>query len=49
MGKTAFLFSGQGAQKVGMGKDVAEMYPAAMQVFDQANAALGFETATTKR
>lgn len=43
MGKTAFLFSGQGAQKVGMGKDVAEAYPAAMQVFDQANEALGFD------
>lgn len=43
MGKTAFLFSGQGAQKVGMGKDVAETYPAAMQVFDEANAALGFD------
>lgn len=43
MGKTAFLFSGQGAQKVGMAKDVAERYPAAMEVFDRAGEALGFD------
>ncbi len=43
MGKTAFLFSGQGAQKVGMGQDIAQAYPAAMQVFDSACGALGFD------
>ena len=43
MGKTAFLFSGQGAQKVGMGQDIAQAYPAAMRVFDSACGALGFD------
>jgi len=36
------LFAGQGAQKVGMGKDLAEAYPAARALFDQADAALGY-------
>ena len=35
------LFAGQGAQKVGMGKDLAEAYPAVRTLFDQADAALG--------
>src|SRR4029079_7951460 len=35
------LFPGQGAQKPGMGKDVAEAYPAAKDVFARADAALG--------
>lgn len=35
------LFPGQGSQKPGMGKDVAEAYPAAKAVFDRADAALG--------
>ena len=43
MSKTAFLFAGQGAQAVGMGKDLAEKYPAARQWFDRANAALGYD------
>ena len=43
--KTALLFAGQGAQVVGMGKDLAAASPAARQVFDQANAALGFDLA----
>lgn len=34
MGKTAFLFAGQGAQSVGMGKDLYESVPAAKGVFD---------------
>ncbi|MBL7139801.1 MAG: ACP S-malonyltransferase [Planctomycetes bacterium] len=42
MGKTAFLFPGQGAQVVGMGKDLAEAYPEARALYDQADAILGF-------
>lgn len=34
MMKTAFLFSGQGAQYTGMGKDLYEQYPCAKKVFD---------------
>lgn len=41
--KTAFVFPGQGSQKVGMGKDWAEAYPAARQTFDEADQALGFD------
>jgi len=37
--KTAFLFPGQGAQQVGMGKDLHEAFPAARRVFDEAEAA----------
>ena len=37
----AFLFPGQGSQAVGMGKDLAERYPVARQVFEEADAALG--------
>ncbi|HVY70496.1 MAG TPA: ACP S-malonyltransferase [Verrucomicrobiae bacterium] len=46
MSKTALLFAGQGAQAVGMGKDLAEKFPAARVLFDRANAALGFDLAT---
>lgn len=38
---TAFLYPGQGAQYVGMGKDFYEAYPEAAAVFDQADAVLG--------
>ena len=38
----AFLFPGQGSQSAGMGKDLAEKFPAARQVFEEADAALGF-------
>lgn len=44
--KTAFLFPGQGAQVVGMGKDVAEAVPQAADVFSRANEILGFDLAT---
>ena len=42
MSKIAFLFPGQGSQYAGMGKSLAEAYPEAAHVFDQADAALGF-------
>jgi len=45
MGKTALLFAGQGAQVVGMGKDLAAQFPAARSWFDRANAALGYDLA----
>src|ERR1700679_1897606 len=45
MKKTALLFAGQGAQVVGMGKDLAAQYPVARQWFDCANAALGYDLA----
>jgi [acyl-carrier-protein] S-malonyltransferase len=45
MSKTALLFAGQGAQIVGMGKDLAEQFPSARNWFDRANAALGFDLA----
>ena len=45
MSKTAILFAGQGAQVVGMGKDLAESFPAARAWFDRANAALGYDLA----
>lgn len=43
MGKTAILFPGQGAQQVGMGRDLIEMSPAARSVFEQANELLDFD------
>lgn len=45
MSKTALLFAGQGAQVVGMGKDLAEKFPTARAWFDRANTALGDDLA----
>ena len=39
--KAVILFPGQGAQKVGMGKDLYDAYPAAREMMDKADAALG--------
>jgi len=41
----ALIFSGQGAQKVGMGKSVAELSPAARALYAQANEVLGWDLA----
>jgi [acyl-carrier-protein] S-malonyltransferase len=46
MDKTALMFSGQGAQTVGMGKDLAEAFPLAKSLFERANAALGYDLAS---
>ena len=42
MGKVAFVFPGQASQYPGMGKELAEKYPSARAVFDEADEALGF-------
>ena len=41
-----FLFPGQGSQHAGMGKDLAENFPIARQLFEEANDALGFDLAS---
>ncbi len=43
MGKTAFIFPGQGAQYVGMGKQIASEFKSAARIFDQASAELGMD------
>ena len=42
MSKKAFLFSGQGSQFVGMGKDLYDAYPACAALFDKADEILGY-------
>jgi polyketide-type polyunsaturated fatty acid synthase PfaA len=39
--KTAFLFPGQGSQYVGMGRDLACIFPSVLQLLERANATLG--------
>lgn len=46
MSKIAFLFPGQGSQYAGMGKSLAETFPAAKRVFEEADDALGFALST---
>ena len=41
MTKFAFIFPGQGSQFIGMGKDLADTFPAAKAVFDEVDEALG--------
>jgi [acyl-carrier-protein] S-malonyltransferase len=43
MSKAAFLFPGQGAQSVGMGKALCDYLPAAKHLFDQAAQILGYD------
>jgi len=44
--KTALLFPGQGSQKVGMGRALADAYPVAKQTFEEADDVLGFSLST---
>jgi len=43
MGKTAFLFTGQGAQRAGMGKDLCEKYGLFKKIFDEAGEYLNID------
>ena len=43
--KLAFVFPGQGSQKVGMGADLCEGYKQARETFDEASEILGFDVA----
>lgn len=45
MSKIAFLFPGQGAQSVGMGKALCESLPAARALYDRASGILGYDLA----
>lgn len=45
MGKTAFLFAGQGAQYIGMGKELYDNFPICRQTFEEANESLHMDLA----
>lgn len=46
MSKIAFMFPGQGSQKVGMMKDLYDNYSVVKDVFKEADEALGFSMTT---
>ena len=43
----AFVFPGQGSQKVGMGQDLAQSFAAAREVFEEVDEALGEQLSAT--
>lgn len=43
MTKIAFLFAGQGAQKLGMASDLYGKYPIVRETFEQASSILGYD------
>ena len=43
MGSVAWLFPGQGSQVVGMSRELAQRYPSAMRVFDEASEAIALD------
>ena len=43
MTKRAFLFAGQGAQKLGMASDLYAAYPVVKETFDTASRILGYD------
>ena len=45
----AFVFPGQGAQTIGMGRALADAYPAARAVFEEVDEALGEGETTVKK
>ena len=44
--KTALLFPGQGSQKVGMGRDLAQKFEVARRTYEEADDVLGFALAS---